>query len=196
MFARRLYAHRGASAERPENTMPAFERAVEAGADALEMDVHLTRDGHLVVAHDDTALRTTGVPKPWTEMDLDEVGRLDAGWGFIAKDGSRPFGPAGMAVPCEVVVGGAVWGGTWDGGAGGGSAIRSGASASESGWARWGVGLNASQRMNRTMSTTAAVIIPVSRRSTMRGNMRRSEAAPLALHFARPYDCGPHVLGS
>ena len=86
MFARRLYAHRGASAERPENTMPAFERAVEAGADALEMDVHLTRDGHLVVAHDDTALRTTGVPKPWTEMDLDEVGRGSQIVGEVFKE--------------------------------------------------------------------------------------------------------------
>src|SRR5205823_2268595 len=55
VFPRRLYAHRGASAERPENTMPAFERALELGADALEMDVHLTRDGELVVAHDDAA---------------------------------------------------------------------------------------------------------------------------------------------
>ena len=99
MFARRLYAHRGASAERPENTMPAFERAVEAGADALEMDTHLTRDGVLVVAHDDTALRTTGVPRPWGELDIEDVERLDAGWGFIAKDGSRPFAGHGIRVP-------------------------------------------------------------------------------------------------
>jgi glycerophosphoryl diester phosphodiesterase len=96
---RRLYAHRGASAERPENTMPAFERAIEAGADALEMDVHLTRDGVLVVAHDDTALRTTGVPRAWADLDIEEVDRLDAGWGFIAKDGSRPFAGQGIRVP-------------------------------------------------------------------------------------------------
>ena len=62
MHARRLYAHRGASAERPENTMPAFERAVEIGVDALEMDVHLTRDGQLIVAHDDTARRMARRP--------------------------------------------------------------------------------------------------------------------------------------
>ena len=61
MHARRLYAHRGASAERPENTMPAFERAIEVGVDAIETDVHLTRDGHLIVAHDETAARMTGV---------------------------------------------------------------------------------------------------------------------------------------
>ena len=79
--------------------MTAFERAVECGVDALEMDVHLTRDGHLVVAHDDTALRTTGVPSAWAELDLEEVHRLDAGWGFVAKDGSRPFAGKGIVVP-------------------------------------------------------------------------------------------------
>lgn len=94
---RRLYAHRGASAERPENTMPAFERAVEIGVDALEMDVHLTRDERLIVAHDDTAARTTGALVAWTELDFADARRLDAGWGFIAKDGTRPF--AGRAIP-------------------------------------------------------------------------------------------------
>jgi len=79
--------------------MPAFERALELGADALEMDVHLTRDGVLVVAHDDTAMRTTGVPRAWAELDIEEVERLDAGWGFIAKDGSRPFAGHGIHVP-------------------------------------------------------------------------------------------------
>jgi glycerophosphoryl diester phosphodiesterase len=79
--------------------VPAFERALELGADALEMDVHLTRDGELVVAHDDTAMRTTGVPNTWAEMDLEEIERLDAGWGFIAKDGSRPFAGHGIRVP-------------------------------------------------------------------------------------------------
>ncbi len=98
MHARRLYAHRGASAERPENTLPAFERAVECGVDALEMDVQLTRDGQLIVAHDDTAQRTTGVPLPWSELDLADAQRLDAGWGFLAADGSRPFAGRGIAV--------------------------------------------------------------------------------------------------
>lgn len=99
MHARRLYAHRGASAERPENTLPAFERAVEIGVDALEMDVHVTRDGHLIVAHDDTAARTTGAQLAWRDLDLADVRRLDAGWGFIAADGSRPFAGKGIAAP-------------------------------------------------------------------------------------------------
>ena len=99
MHARRLYAHRGASAERPENTMPAFERAVELGVDALECDVHLTRDDHLLVAHDDTCARTTGAQLAWRELDLAAAQRLDAGWGFVAADGSRPFAGKGIHAP-------------------------------------------------------------------------------------------------
>jgi glycerophosphoryl diester phosphodiesterase len=47
-----VIAHRGASAELPENTLPAFERAIEVGADAIELDVHADREGRLVVTHD------------------------------------------------------------------------------------------------------------------------------------------------
>jgi glycerophosphoryl diester phosphodiesterase len=47
-----VIAHRGASAERPENTLPAFERAIELGADAIELDVHADAEGRLVVTHD------------------------------------------------------------------------------------------------------------------------------------------------
>ena len=99
MHQRRLYAHRGASAERPENTMPAFERAVEIGVDALEMDVQLTRDAHLIVVHDDTAARTTGAQVAWADLDLADARRLDAGWGFIAGDGLRPFAGKAIGVP-------------------------------------------------------------------------------------------------
>jgi glycerophosphoryl diester phosphodiesterase len=99
MHPRRLYAHRGAAAERPENTMAAFERAVEIGVDALELDVHLTRDGRLVVAHDDTAARTCGAALAWDTLDLADARTLDAGWGFVAADGSRPFAGRGISVP-------------------------------------------------------------------------------------------------
>src|SRR5690349_6793358 len=99
MHPRRLYGHRGAAAERPENTMPSFERAVECGVDVLEMDVHVTRDGHLIVAHDDTADRTTGARLRWGDIDLAEAQKLDAGWGFVGKDGSRPFAGQGIRVP-------------------------------------------------------------------------------------------------
>lgn len=99
MLPRRLYAHRGASAERPENTMPAFERAVEIGVDALEMDVHMTRDGQLIVVHDESAARTTGAQVNWADIDLAHARRLDAGWGFVAPDGTRPFAGKGICVP-------------------------------------------------------------------------------------------------
>jgi glycerophosphoryl diester phosphodiesterase len=106
MHPRRLYAHRGASAECPENTLPAFQRAVDIGVDALEMDVHVTRDAHLVVVHDDTCMRTTGARMAWADLDLADAQRLDAGWGFIARDGSRPFAGHGIGVPTfeEVLV--------------------------------------------------------------------------------------------
>src|SRR5580704_14699331 len=99
MHPRRLYAHRGAAAERPENTMAAFERAVEIGVDALELDVHLTRDGRLVVAHDDTAARMCGAALAWSTLDADDARTLDAGWGFVAADSSRPFAGRGIGVP-------------------------------------------------------------------------------------------------
>jgi glycerophosphoryl diester phosphodiesterase len=99
MHPRRLYAHRGASAERPENTLPAFQRAVDLGCHALELDVHLTRDGQLIVAHDDDAARTCGVGVAWSAMDLADAQRLDAGWGFLAPDGTRPFAGKGIQAP-------------------------------------------------------------------------------------------------
>ncbi len=90
MHTRKLYAHRGAAAERPENTMPAFERALEIGVDALEMDVHLTRDGHFIVSHDETGARMTGRRVVWNDVDLTDAQRLDAGWGFVDGNGTRP----------------------------------------------------------------------------------------------------------
>ncbi len=99
MHARRLYAHRGASAEFPENTLPAFERAVALGVDALEMDVQLTRDEQLIVVHDDHCARTTGAQTTWAELDLVDARALDAGWGFLAPDGTRPFAGKQIGVP-------------------------------------------------------------------------------------------------
>ncbi len=98
MHARRLYAHRGASAELPENTMPAFERAVEIGVDALEMDVQLTRDDQLIVVHDESCARTTSAQYTWAQLDLVDARRLDSGWGFVAPDGTRPFAGKSIAV--------------------------------------------------------------------------------------------------
>ncbi len=95
----RLYAHRGASAELPENTLPAFERAVELGIRALELDVHLTRDGHPIVSHDPSALRMAGVDRAWRDLDLAAAQGLDVGRGFVAADGSRPHAGKGFRAP-------------------------------------------------------------------------------------------------
>ncbi len=78
-----VYAHRGASAEVTENTLEAFACAIELGADALETDVHLTRDGRLVLAHDPELGRVSGgaFTRPIKEASLAEVRgwRLDGG---------------------------------------------------------------------------------------------------------------------
>ncbi|HWQ29275.1 MAG TPA: glycerophosphodiester phosphodiesterase family protein, partial [Dehalococcoidia bacterium] len=79
----RLYAHRGAARERPENTICAFERALELGADALELDVHATRDGTLVVAHDPDGRRMAGVASVIRETSLADVQAWDVGHGFV-----------------------------------------------------------------------------------------------------------------
>lgn len=62
-----LIAHRGASKERPENSLAAFIRAAELGANAVELDVHLTSDGHLIVHHD-PAVKTDAGPRPIRTM--------------------------------------------------------------------------------------------------------------------------------
>jgi glycerophosphoryl diester phosphodiesterase len=102
----RIYAHRGASAEQPENTMPAFQLALELGADALELDIHRTKDGALVVAHDPDGRRMCGVAVAIADATLAEVREWDPSHGFTAKDGSRPYLGHGIRIPTfeEVIV--------------------------------------------------------------------------------------------
>lgn len=78
-FGLRLYAHRGASARAPENTLSAFEIALSDGANALELDVHRTVDGHFVVAHDPDGARTAGCDERIAEVGLNEIRRWTAG---------------------------------------------------------------------------------------------------------------------
>jgi glycerophosphoryl diester phosphodiesterase len=93
-------AHRGASTLAPENTIEAFRLAVEAGAGGLELDVHMTRDGHIVVIHDATVDRTTNGSGAVSEMTLDELRRFDAGHNFSPDGGStRPYRGRGVWVP-------------------------------------------------------------------------------------------------
>jgi len=86
-----VYAHRGAAAERPENTLASFRRALELGADALETDVHLTADGVPVAIHDAHGGRIAGVKRAIAEVSLEEVRSWDAGYVFVDARGERPF---------------------------------------------------------------------------------------------------------
>src|SRR5215831_7929652 len=74
-----VYAHRGGSKLRPENTILAFDHGLSLGAEGLEFDVHLLRDGVVVVHHDTTLDRTTNGRGPLAALTADELGRLDAG---------------------------------------------------------------------------------------------------------------------
>jgi glycerophosphoryl diester phosphodiesterase len=76
-----IMGHRGAAALEPENTLRSIERAIHVGVDAVEIDVHLTRDKRLVVIHDDTVDRTTNGSGTVSSFSLEEIRRLDAGKG-------------------------------------------------------------------------------------------------------------------
>jgi glycerophosphoryl diester phosphodiesterase len=87
-------AHRGASAHAPENTMEAFRLAVETGAGGLELDVHLTRDGHIVVIHDPTLDRTTDGTGAVARMTL------DVGYNFSPDGGETyPYQGLNLSIP-------------------------------------------------------------------------------------------------
>lgn len=77
-----IIAHRGASAFAPENTLAAFQKAVEMKADAFELDAKLSRDGEIVVIHDQTVDRTTNGSGKVIELSLEEMRNLDAGSSF------------------------------------------------------------------------------------------------------------------
>ena len=77
-----VMAHRGLSADAPENTLYAFSDAISAGADFIELDVQQTRDGVLVVMHDSNLKRTTGVNKDIWDVDYADIQDLDAGSWF------------------------------------------------------------------------------------------------------------------
>ncbi|MDQ4128114.1 MAG: glycerophosphodiester phosphodiesterase [Actinomycetota bacterium] len=94
------FAHRGDSTRAPENTLEAFRRAVEAGAGGLELDVHLTRDGHVVVIHDATLDRTTSGSGAVDGRTLEELKGLDSGHCFSPDGGTTyPYRGLGLGVP-------------------------------------------------------------------------------------------------
>lgn len=77
-----VFAHRGGAALRPENTLLAFDHGMALGADGLELDVHLSRDGVVVVHHDATLERTTNGRGPIAALTAGELAHLDAGHHF------------------------------------------------------------------------------------------------------------------
>jgi glycerophosphoryl diester phosphodiesterase len=93
-------AHRGGAGIAPENTLEAFETALSIGAGGLELDVHATADGQLVVIHDERVDRTTDGSGAVREMTLAEVRQLDAGYCFTKDRGrSYPWRGQGVRVP-------------------------------------------------------------------------------------------------
>lgn len=103
----RLFAHRGASGEAPENTLLAFQRAADLGITYIELDVHLTRDGQVVVFHDDTLERTTNGHGQVKDYPLAELQQLDAGYKFSPHAGKIfPFRGQGVTLsPLAEVLG-------------------------------------------------------------------------------------------
>ena len=90
----RLYGHRGAPAHLPENTLPAFERALTDGANSLEIDVHPTADGHFVVAHDPDGQRMAGVAEHIRTITLDQVRKWNVAAGTGRDDLDRHTVPS------------------------------------------------------------------------------------------------------
>ena len=83
----KVFAHRGWSGKYPENTMLAFEKAVELGVHGIELDVHLSRDGELVIIHDETVDRTCNGKGFVRDMTVEELKKLDASAGFMGVYG-------------------------------------------------------------------------------------------------------------
>src|SRR5436189_3578673 len=84
-----VYAHRGGAALRPENTIASFDYGLSLGADGLEFDVRLSRDGVVVVHHDATLERTTNAAGPVSSRTADELARVDAAHWFTPADARR-----------------------------------------------------------------------------------------------------------
>lgn len=96
-----VISHRGGAGLFPENTMIAFQNSVKLyHADVLELDLHASRDGELIVIHDETVDRTTNGSGKVKEMTLEQLKQLDAGWHFTQDGGQTfPFRGKGLAIP-------------------------------------------------------------------------------------------------
>ncbi|MFN8531757.1 MAG: glycerophosphodiester phosphodiesterase [Anaerolineae bacterium] len=98
-----VFAHQGGDGIRPSNTMAAFTHAVEIGADILDLDIHRTSDGVLVVLHDETVDRTTNGTGLVREMTLDDLRQLDAGYNWPTDNrtdsSGYPYRGQGITIP-------------------------------------------------------------------------------------------------
>jgi len=112
-----IVAHRGASGDAPENTLPAFRLAWEQGADAIEGDFYLTRDGQIVCIHDADTERVAGIRQVVAESTFDQLRKLDVGsWkgeafkGVVIPSADEVFAlvPSGKLIYVEIKCGAAI----------------------------------------------------------------------------------------
>lgn len=95
-----VIAHQGGDGIWPGNTLYAFEKSVETGADILEMDAHITSDGHIVLMHDEEVDRTSDGTGLIEDLTLEELKQLDAAYGWTNDDGQTfPYRGQGIQVP-------------------------------------------------------------------------------------------------
>ncbi|TDL77984.1 glycerophosphodiester phosphodiesterase [Peribacillus frigoritolerans] len=94
-----IIAHQGGDGMAPGNTLAAFSLSEKLEVDMLEMDVHLSKDGEVVVIHDDTVDRTTNGTGSVKDMSLEQLKQLDAGYHFVGPDGTHPYRNKGVTIP-------------------------------------------------------------------------------------------------
>ena len=95
-----VMAHRGGMGLWPPNTLFAYERSIELGVDVLEMDIHMTTDGEIVIRHDPTVDATTDGNGAICDLTLSEIKALDAGYTWTADGGQTyPFRGKGITIP-------------------------------------------------------------------------------------------------
>lgn len=95
-----IVGHRGASAEAPENTLAAFRRAVEVGAEGIEFDIRLSKDGVPVVIHDETLVRTSKLNALVKELTAKELGQVDVGSWFDGRFSGEKVPTLEMVLQC------------------------------------------------------------------------------------------------
>ena len=95
----RIFGHRGSAGTHPENTMPSFQAAIDLGARYLETDVHMTRDGEIVVSHDPDLARSCGNAIFIKDADYADLAKADAGYTFSLDGKEFPFRSKGIRIP-------------------------------------------------------------------------------------------------